>query len=222
MANGFAAIIKGLIFGVIFLIIWQIAKINIGIWGIVIFFAIILLTILLSVFSISSKLPTAKSALGPIVWTIVILAICIGLIAIFYTTGDEDFKSGGPKKGYSYTGNYTIENEALEFSETLLISNKADRTYNGYGLYVLQGKGTVKITVENYEFPEISFSENTKIKVGLKTLGTSYSRKPQVWVNDRRTDYPATIINLDNPHYVKMSVSCASDKCVIDDIFLGN
>jgi type IV secretory pathway VirB2 component (pilin) len=172
--------------------------------------------------SLKSKLPATKSALGPIAWTIVILAVIVGLFAIFYPMGDEDFKLGKFKKGYGYTGDYIIRDEALEFNKTLLISNNVNREYKYYNLYVLQGEGTVDIIVGNYEFPSIPFSGNTKIAVGFNSMGLSYNREPRIHVNDKGIDYPVTVLNLDNPHNVKMLISCTSNMCTIDDIFLGN
>lgn len=87
-------LIKGLTLGFVFLLVWHISGITLGFWGIVIFFAIILLAILLSTRATAPPLktkirPAAKKALAVIV-AIVAIAIILLAFQFLYPVINKD------------------------------------------------------------------------------------------------------------------------------------
>jgi hypothetical protein len=78
--------VKGLILGFVFLFIWQISGISLGVWWIVIFLAIISLTILLSIRAketdTKSKLPNSGKYGKVLFWGILIVGIYLVLAYI--------------------------------------------------------------------------------------------------------------------------------------------
>lgn len=68
-------IMKGLIFGVGFLLLWLVSGVHLGFWGILIFAGIVLFPILQFKIPLTARLPSWKKAAGAVVALVILLAI---------------------------------------------------------------------------------------------------------------------------------------------------
>jgi len=181
-------IIKGIIFGIFFLIAWQISKISLGLWGIVIFLAIILLTIFLSK-KMPPPTPTpaiarAKSVLG----TILTIAVAILAIYAFLVISIPLFK------GFAYGLNSP---EGFEDNSTPYTISGNCRIIEQEELFVDGNCVITRSLVDDNPwivFP-ISVPDNEKVKITTvfyDSDGRTVNFKPMV-IDSSATEYRAEI-----------------------------
>ncbi len=190
MKTDILAPIRGLIFGVLFLLVWQISGIKLGLLGVAIFFVIVILA------TASVSIATLIEIKIIILAIFILLVVFLPILHLFaYNIGRvEDFDDNKISKGYSISGDCRIQQRALFVDGDCKISKRIKIKNPWISFKVISGRGTIYTTFVDNGPTEVGYRDINFYPISVSaTLPREYYARIE-WVREKKRYCPVAYL----------------------------